>query len=161
MKKAVYPGSFDPITCGHIDIINRSLKLFDHLIVAVTDNTSKQSTFSLENRVSFIRDEYKNQNELTVLPFQGLLVDFMKNHQINTAIRGIRVFSDFEYEFQMALTNKQLYPDFEVVFLLSEISHTNLSSSLIKDIIRYNGNYELFLPDSVKKYLRLHSKEIL
>jgi pantetheine-phosphate adenylyltransferase len=161
MKKALYPGSFDPITCGHIDIINRSLQLFDELIVAVTDNTQKDTTFSIEQRIRFIEEEYLDKPQLQVVPFNGLLVSFMKENNINTAIRGIRVFSDFEYEFQMALTNKQLYPDFEVIFLLSEISHTNLSSSLIKDIIRYHGDYDSFIPESVKKYLRLQPKEFL
>jgi len=159
MKKAIYPGSFDPVTCGHIDIINRSLHLFDSLLVAVTNNTRKQATFSIEDRISFIRKEYENVPQLEVLPFEGLLTDFMKSQKITTAIRGIRVFSDFEYEFQMALTNKQLYPDFEVIFLLSEISHTNLSSSLIKDIIRFQGKFESFVPESVIQYLKLHQKE--
>jgi pantetheine-phosphate adenylyltransferase len=161
MKKAIYPGSFDPVTCGHIDIINRSLRLFDSLLIAVTNNTRKQATFSIEDRISFIRKEYENVPQLEVLPFEGLLTDFMKEKNISTAIRGIRVFSDFEYEFQMALTNKQLFPEFEAVFLLSEISHTNLSSSLIKDIIRFHGAYDSFVPESVKQYLSLHKKEFV
>ncbi len=161
MNKAIYPGSFDPLTLGHIDIINRSLNLFDHLLIAVTDNSRKTPTFKLEDRIKFIKEEYNNHKGVEVLPFKGLLVDFMNNNGIKTVVRGIRVFSDFEYEFQMALTNKQLFSDIETVFLLSEITHTNLSSSLIKDIIRFKGNIDPFIPNSVKKFLMKHQKEFL
>jgi pantetheine-phosphate adenylyltransferase len=148
-KKAIYPGSFDPLTLGHLDMIERSLKVFDSLTILVAQNPQKQPLFSISERLEVIKNHFINDPRIHVEAFDGLLVSYMKKHHFQTCIRGLRVLSDFEYEFQMAITNKQLYPSFDVFFLLCDIKYTNLSSTLVKEIIRFNGDVSKYVPMSV------------
>lgn len=148
-KIAVYPGSFDPLTFGHIDIANRALGIFDELIIAVAKNVRKNYKFNLKDRVHFLNEYFKNNHSIKVDIFDGLLVSYLKEHKYKNVIRGLRVLSDFEYEFQMAITNKQLYKDFEVVFLTSDLKYSNLSSSLVKEILELGGDLSKFVPEIV------------
>ena len=148
-KKAVYPGSFDPLTMGHLDMIERSLKVFDHLTILVAENPQKTPMFSISERVDVIKKEFKDEPRIQVDFFDGLLVTYMKKNNYKTCIRGLRVLSDFEYEFQMAITNKQLFPSFDIFFLLCDIKYANLSSTLVKEIIRFNGDVSKYVPKNV------------
>jgi pantetheine-phosphate adenylyltransferase len=150
LKIAVYPGSFDPLTFGHIDIVGRALKIFDRVIISVAKNVRKNYMFSLNDRIEFLKEYFKDNNYVTIDTFDGLLVTYLKKNRYKNVIRGLRVLSDFEYEFQMAITNKQLYKDFEVVFLMSDIKYANLSSSLVKEIIELNGDISNFVPQVVR-----------
>lgn len=149
IKKAIYPGSFDPLTFGHIDIVERALKIFDSLLILVAQNTQKQPMFTIDERIVFLKDHFRDNPKIQIDSLQGLLVTFMEKNHYKTCVRGLRVLSDFEYEFQMAMTNKQLYASFEVVFLLCDIKYANISSTHVKDIIRYNGNMGKYIPKSV------------
>ena len=155
MRTALYPGSFDPITHGHLDIIQRAAKLFDQLIVTVAgDAGAKQPTFSVEERVEMIRASAKAWPQVTVTSFSGLLVDYARARNVHTVIRGLRAVTDFEYEFQMALTNRSLDPDFECVYLMPSKEYTYLSSTVVKDIARLGGNVSLFVPTVVERKLK-------
>jgi pantetheine-phosphate adenylyltransferase len=154
MKKiAVYPGSFDPATYGHLDIITRSSKIFDEVVVAVTSNANKKSFFSVSERVKMLKDSVKEKN-VVVESFSGLLVDFMKKKDSRTIIRGLRVISDFEYEFQMALMNRKLYKEMETVFMMPAEKWTYLSSTLVKEISSLGGNVDCFVPKNIEKMLK-------
>jgi pantetheine-phosphate adenylyltransferase len=146
---AVYPGSFDPLTFGHIDIANRALKIFDKIVVTLAINTKKNHKFNLEQRLNFLNNYFKDYKNVIVDSFDGLLIDYLKEKNYNNVIRGLRVLSDFEYEFQMAITNKQLYEKYEVIFLMSDIKWANLSSSLVKELIELNGDISNFVPKNV------------
>lgn len=148
-KIAVYPGSFDPLTFGHIDVAERALKIFDKLVIAVAKNVRKNYMFTLEKRINFLNEYFKEKSNVFVDAFDGLLVSYLSKNSYKNVIRGLRVLSDFEYEFQMAITNKQLYKDFEVVFLMSDIKYANLSSSLVKEIIKLGGDIREFVPQVV------------
>ncbi|OGS43049.1 MAG: pantetheine-phosphate adenylyltransferase [Elusimicrobia bacterium RIFOXYD2_FULL_34_15] len=154
MKRiAVYPGSFDPTTFGHLDIISRSSKIFDKLIIAVITNPNKKPYFSIDERVKILKSSVKEKN-VEIESFHGLLVDFMKKKNANVIIRGLRAISDFEYEFQMALTNRKLYPEIETVFLTPAEQWTYLSSTLVKEIARLGGNVKCFVPEIVVKIFK-------
>ena len=140
MISAVYPGSFDPCTNGHLDIIKRSAKLFDKVYVAVLTNSSKSPTFTVEERMELLRSSVHEYENVEVCSFSGLLVDFMRRIDSRVVIKGIRAVSDFEYEFQMALTNKALYPEVETFFLHTSQEYMFLSSSIVKEIASYNGD---------------------
>ncbi|MFH1540280.1 MAG: pantetheine-phosphate adenylyltransferase [Elusimicrobiota bacterium] len=144
-KIAIYPGSFDPATYGHLDIITRSAKIFHKLIVAVVSNPNKKLLFSVSERVKILKDTIKEKN-VEVLSFEGLLVNFMKKKKAKIIIRGLRAISDFEYEFQMALTNRKLYPEIETVFLTPAQKWTYISSTLVKEIALYGENVKCFVP---------------
>ncbi|WFD09086.1 pantetheine-phosphate adenylyltransferase [Tepidibacter hydrothermalis] len=159
MKKiAVYPGSFDPITNGHLDIIKRASKLFDKLIVAVLYNSSKNSLFSFEERVELIREVVKDIDNVEVDSFTGLLIDYCNNKKVNAIIRGLRAVSDFEYELQMAQMNRQLNQDIETVILTTSTRYSFISSSLIKEVAKYKGDILELVPNNVSKevYKKLH-----
>lgn len=149
MSVAVYPGSFDPCTNGHLDIINRSSKLFDKLIVGVLTNMSKSPTFTVEERIELLRSAVSDYPNVEVRSFSGLLVDFMREIDAKVVIKGIRAVSDFEYEFQMALTNKALYPELETLFLHTGQEYMFLSSSVVKEIARYGGSLKGLVPDKL------------
>jgi pantetheine-phosphate adenylyltransferase len=148
---AVYPGSFDPLTLGHDDIIRRSLRLVDGLIVAIAETAtqSKDVLFSLQERVELIRTVYEDEPRVEVVPFSGLLVDFARARKARLIVRGLRAVSDFEYEFQMALMNRSLWPDVEVIFMAPNNRHTFLSASLVREVGRLGGDVSGFVHPEV------------
>lgn len=146
---AIYPGSFDPITNGHLDIIKRSSKIFDELIIAVLVNPEKSGLFSTDERVELIEKVVCGIGNVKVLSFNGLLVDLMKEKGSSIIIKGLRALSDFEYEFQMAQMNKQLDPDVETVFMMTSAEYSYLSSSSVKQVARFNGSIKSLVPDEI------------
>lgn len=154
MSVAVYPGSFDPITNGHLDVIRRGAKIFDRLIVAVADNPAKQALFTKEERVEMIREVTKGFRNVEVDSFDGLVVDYVRRRKAHVILRGIRTISDFEYEYQMALTNRTFAPDIETTFLLTHEEYSFMSSRLIKEAASLGGDVSAFLPKEVEKRLR-------
>jgi pantetheine-phosphate adenylyltransferase len=157
MKTALYPGTFDPITNGHLDILERALELFDKVIVTVANNSSKTPLFSGDERVAIIQeiiDERKYTNA-TVVRFDGLLVNFARNNSAVALIRGLRAISDFEYEFQMALMNRYQASEIHTVFLMPHERYTYLNSTIVRELARLNGDYKEFVPASVYKRMKL------
>lgn len=152
MKKAVFPGSFDPITLGHVDIINRALPLFAEIIIAVGVNTEKAYLFSLEERVDFIRKHYANEPKIKVETYTGLTIDFCKKLNIHFILRGLRNPADFEFEKAIAQTNRKL-STVETVFLLTSADTSFISSSIVRDVLRNGGDISGFVPESVSKKL--------
>lgn len=153
-RKAVYPGSFDPITNGHVDIIERGLKIFDGIIVAVLENPKKFPLFSTKERVEMIQDIFSSQKKIEVKSFDGLLVEFVKKNNATIVIRGLRAISDFEYEFQMTLMNRKLNPDIETLFMMPNISYSFLSSNLVKEVAALGGCLTDLVPVGVEKKLK-------
>lgn len=151
MKKCVYPGSFDPITSGHLDIIERASAMFDDVTVAVLINKNKQPAFSVEQRMDFIRRSTTHLPGIRADCFAGLLVDYMKAQKAGIIIRGLRATSDFEYEFQMAAMNAKLARDVETIFLMTDISHSFLSSSMVKELVYHGGNISGLVPKGIEE----------
>lgn len=151
--KAVYPGSFDPVTYGHLDIIKRASKKVDHLIVAVLNNPAKNSTFSLEERMQLLRKVTKDIPNIEIDSFSGLLTDYAIEKNCTTMIRGLRAVSDFEYEMQMALVNKKLNNKIETFFMASSSTYAYLSSSIVREVAMFGGNISCFVPEVVEKAL--------
>jgi pantetheine-phosphate adenylyltransferase len=151
---AIYPGTFDPITRGHLDVIERSLNLFDELIVAVAQSAVKETLFGVEERVEMIKEELKDFPRVRVESFGGLLIDYLKKKGSNVILRGLRVISDFEYEFQMALTNRKLDPQIETIFMMTAENYAPISSRFIKEIARLGGNVEAFVTPGVARRLK-------
>jgi len=154
MKILVFPGSFDPLTNGHIDIIKRSLKICDSLIVAIFVNVNKTPMFSVEERVGFIQQAVCEYGNVTVDSFSGMLSDYVKLKHADAVIKGLRSNSDYEYENQMALMNKNLNPDFETLLMVSDIKHSFISSAAVKEIIANKGNIDNLVPEYVSKALK-------
>jgi len=152
--KAVYPGSFDPITFGHVDIVRRALKIVDEVVVLVTENPKKSYLFSLGERKRMVEEALKGIEGVTVESYRGLLVDYLKMKGIRLLIRGMRAVTDFEYEIQMALANKKLFPELETVFLISEERFSFLSSSLVKEVAFYGGDVSEWVPPNVVEALK-------
>ena len=152
-NKAVYPGSFDPITNGHVDIINRGLKVFNKILVAVLENPKKTPLFTTKERISMIKESFSNQKNVEVKAFKGLLVEFAKKNEAKIVIRGLRAVSDFEYEFQMALMNRQLSEDITTVFLMPHEKFTYLNSTIIKNVANFGGDIEKFVTKFVEQKL--------
>jgi len=153
-QTVIYPGTFDPITHGHSDLIARAGKLFDHIIVAVAANTSKQPVFSLEQRVALAEETLKDYPFVSILPMHGLLVDFAQQHNAVAIIRGLRAVSDFEYEFQLAGMNRKLAPKIETLFLTPASKYTYISSSLVREIASLGGDVDEFVSEHVAQALR-------
>jgi len=156
MAIAIYPGSFDPITYGHIDIVRRAKKLFSRLYIAVVANPHKSPLFTVEERVEITQAalEEAGINGLEVISFDGLLVECARIHNADAIVRGLRANSDFEYEFQMALTNRDLAPEFESVFFMTAGKYSFLSSSIVKEVCMYGGDVSTFVPSSVERAIK-------
>jgi pantetheine-phosphate adenylyltransferase len=157
---AIYPGTFDPITFGHIDIMRRGLKIFDRIIVAVAQNAQKEPLFTLEERIEMVKKSTVGIRGLKVEPFDGLMIDFAQKKNINVIIRGIRMVSDFEYEFQMALTNRKLAKSIETVFLMPSEEYSYVSSKLLKEAAFLGAGLNKFLPRIVEKKLKSKLKAL-
>ncbi len=153
-KTAVYPGTFDPITYGHIDLIERASKIFGKVIIAVAHNKPKGILFSVEERVAMLKDAVRGMKNVTVDDFDGLVVDYVKKQGSHVMIRGLRMLSDFEYEFQMALTNRKLAGDIETIFMMPHEDYSYVSSKLIKEVASYGADLKNFVPEKVEKALK-------
>ena len=151
MKKAVFPGSFDPITLGHVDIIKRALPLFDEIIIAIGTNSAKKYMFPLEKRIAFIKETFKNEPKITVTSYTGLTINFCAKNKIDFILRGLRNPADFEFEKAIAQTNRKL-AGIETVFLLTGTNTSFISSSIVRDILRHNGDVSLLVPKAVVKH---------
>ena len=149
MNKAIFPGSFDPITLGHVDIINRGVTLFDEVIIAIGENSSKEYMFSLEERKKFIENTFKDNPKVKVVSYQGLTTEFCKEIGVNFILRGLRNPADFEFEKAIAHTNREL-SKVETVFLLTSTQTSFISSSIVREIIRFKGDYKKLVPNSVR-----------
>ena len=149
MNICLYPGSFDPITTGHLDIITRLSKIYDEVIVAVLNNSAKTPLFTTDERIELIKKSTSDLKNVKAEQFDGLLVDFAKLKNITTIVKGLRAISDFEYEFQMALLNKKLSPEIETLFMISSENHQYISSSIVKEIARLGGDLSGLLPDII------------
>lgn len=154
---AVFPGSFDPITRGHENVIRRALTLFDKIIIGIGDNEKKSSMFSIEQRMEWIRKTFHDQPGITVETYNGLTVDFCKSHNASFIIRGLRTSADFEFERSIGQINKMMHNNIETVFLLSLPEFTALNSSIVRDIIKHGGNPDRFIPENLKGTVHLHS----
>lgn len=152
-SKAIYPGTFDPITNGHVDLVERAAKLFSDVIVGVANSPSKKPRFTLAQRVELAVEVTKHLDNVTVVGFSGLLVDFAKEYQATVLIRGLRAVSDFEYEFQLANMNRRLYPELESVFLTPAEQNSFISSTLVKEVAHHGGDVSQFVPPIVSKAL--------
>ena len=157
-KRAVYPGFFDPITNGHVDIILRGLRLFDKIIVAVLKNPKKEALFSTKDRVAMIQEIFIRQPAVEVRAFDGLLVDFARRHKTRIVIRGLRAVSDFEYELQMALMNRQLDPEIEILYMMPSVHYSFLNSGVVKEVFSLGGSVKGLVPEIVEKMLRKKMK---
>ncbi|MEK7296877.1 MAG: pantetheine-phosphate adenylyltransferase [Planctomycetota bacterium] len=160
MRRAVYPGMFDPVTNGHIDVIKRGSILFDKLIVSVGCNPSKASLFSIEERMEMIRENTKDLKNVKVDCFSGMLVDYLKEQKTNIILRGIRTISDFESEYQRALTNRALNKEVETVFVTASEQYAFLNSTLIKEVVSLGGQVSQFVPSNVERQLIKKCKHI-
>ena len=163
-SRAIYPGSFDPVHFGHLDVIRRSTHLFSDLIIAVAASQSKGPLFTVEERIAMLRETLGDDPAITILPLEGLLVDFAREHGVFTVIRGLRAVSDFEFEFQMALMNRKLEPRLETVYLTPKEDYTYLSSRIMKEVARLGGDVSQLAPRQVIQgfeRLRSQNREIL
>jgi len=151
VKKAIYPGTFDPVTNGHIDIIKRACKIFDKIIVAVADNKDKNTMFSLEKRVEFMKKATKDFEKVEVKSFNTLLVEFAKQEKAFIIIRGLRAVSDFEYELQMGYANKSLDENIDTIYLMPSLENAFISSSVVRSILKYNGDVSHLVPKEIVK----------
>lgn len=155
MKTAIYPGTFDPITNGHIDLIKRALRFFDKVIIAVADRPEKKLLFPLDERIALINESVKDMVNISVEAFDSLLVEFARAKGVHAVIRGLRAVSDFEYEFQMALMNRKLDTELETVFLMPSLRYIFLTSTVIKEVASYGGSVSGLVPEHVEKALTI------
>ena len=149
MLRAIYPGSFDPVTNGHLDIIKRAARISDELIIGVLQNKAKTPLFSVEERVIMLGEVTKNLDNVKIVPFEGLLVDFAKQMNAQVIVRGLRAITDFEYELQMSQTNRKLNSDVETLFLTTSLDYSYLSSTTVKEVASFGGDISQFVPDFV------------
>ena len=153
-KVAVYPGTFDPITNGHLGILTRALKIFDNLVIAILNNPKKVPLFSMDERIAMIKEVLRDQRRVQIDSYNGLLVDYVVKKNSNVIIRGLRALSDFEYEFQMALMNRKLAPKIITVFLMPHDKYTYLNSSIIREVASFGGDVSQFVPPGVAQRLQ-------
>jgi len=153
MRTAIYPGSFDPFTNGHLDVVQRASRLFDHVIVAVASNAEKSPLFTLEERQTMVNQSIQHIPNVEAAAFDGLLVDYVRQCSAQVVLRGLRAISDFEFEFQMALMNRKLNEEFETIFMMPKETYTFLSSRIVKEIARLGGNVSQFVPPHVQSAL--------
>ena len=158
--KAVYPGTFDPITAGHEDLTRRAARLFDGVILAVADSKSKKPLFTLEERVAIAREAFKDLNNVEVMGFSGLLMNFVQQHGARVVVRGVRAVSDFDYEFQLAGMNRQLYPDVETIFMTPGEQYSYVSATLVREISILGGNVTKFVSPLVAGHLAAKVKQM-
>lgn len=154
MRTAVYPGSFDPITNGHLDIIKRASRIYDKVIVGVLSNKRKNPLFTLDERVAMIQSETASLDNVEVAAFGGLLVDFAKEHGASVIVKGLRTVADFEYEFQMALLNKTLHEDIETIFMMTDSKYSYISSSMVKELAGFGGNVSELVSPQIENKLK-------
>ena len=159
MKKAIYPGSFDPVTLGHMDIIKRAAGLFDQLVIGVLINRNKVPYFTLEERIEMLQEVTREIPNVEITSFEGLLVDYCRMNQIDGIIRGVRGATDFDYELPMAQINQKLYPESQTVFLAASPEYSYVSSSAVKELDSFGGDYEFMLPEEVIKRIKLKNGE--
>lgn len=157
--KAIYAGTFDPLTLGHMDLVRRASGIFDKLILAVAGSTRKETLFSLEERVAMAREVVVPFKNVTVEGFNGLLVDYARSRKVHVVVRGLRAFSDFEFEFQMALMNRSMAPDVETMFLMPKQDYSYVSSSSVREVAELGGDVATFVPPAVKRALDLKLRE--
>ena len=153
-KLAVYPGSFDPLTNGHINIIERGLQIFETIVVAVANNTTKHTVFTARERVDIIKEVFHNRPNVKVVTFEGLLVDYCRKHGYRIILRGLRTVSDFEFEFQIAHANRQMFNEVDTIFMMTESEYSHLSSTIIKEIISLGGEGRGMVPAPVERELK-------
>lgn len=154
MNKAIYPGSFDPVTLGHLDIIERTSKMFDRVIIGVLNNKSKSPLFSVEERVNMLKEVTSSLPNVEVQSFEGLLIDFVRKNDARVIVRGLRAITDFEYELQMAQTNRVIAPEVDTIFLTTNFRYSYLSSSIVKEIAEFDGEISAFLHPAVAEKVR-------
>ncbi len=159
MSIAVYPGTFDPITYGHIDIITRTVKLFDKVVIGVLNNSAKTPLFSVEERVNILKKATNGIPNVEVVSFEGLAVEFARQNNASVIVRGLRLISDFEYELQMAQTNRKLAPDVDTTFLYTSLKYSFLSSTIVKEVASFGGDISEFVPDYVAEAVVKKLKE--
>ena len=159
MLRAIYPGSFDPVTFGHIDIIERAARISDELIVGVLQNKAKTPLFSVEERVIMLREVTKHLKNVKIIPFEGLLIEFAKQMDAKVIVRGLRAITDFEYELQMSQTNRKLNSDVETLFLTTSLDYSYLSSTTVKEVASFNGDITQFVPEFVAEKVTEKIKE--
>ena len=159
MNKAIYPGSFDPITNGHIDIVNRASRIFDHITVAIFNNLEKTAYFEVNIRKKLLESVFKDNPKISVDYFDGLLIDYAKKQSVYTVVRGLRAVSDFDYEFQLALTNRRLASHIDTVLFMADEKYSFLSSNAVKQIAKFNGDISLFVPKVVQEAMEYKNHE--
>lgn len=157
---AIYPGTFDPITLGHLDVLDRASRMFEKVIIAASEGSSKTTLFTLNERLRMLRTVTSKYRNVSADSFRGLLVDYARKKNARIIIRGLRAISDFEYEFQMALTNRKISPELETVFLMPNEKYSYISSTFVREISRYGGEVSAFVPVSVKKMLKRKFKNL-
>ena len=161
MKRAIYPGTFDPVTFGHMDVIRRSSKMFDELVVGILTNVSKQPLFTVDERVDMIRNLTKDIPNVKVTQFHGLLIDFALEQKANFIVRGLRAVTDFEYELQMSQTNRILAPEVDTIFLTTSLEYSYLSSSTVKEVANFGGDISHFVPEEIEKLVKERFKGVV
>lgn len=159
MRRAIYPGSFDPVTNGHLDIIERAANIVDELIVGVLQNKAKTPLFSVEERVTMLNEVTKNIKNVKIVPFEGLLIDFAQQMDAKVIVRGLRAITDFEYELQMSQTNRKLNADVETIFLTTSLDYSYLSSTTVKEVASFGGDITQFVPEIVAEKITEKMKE--